>query len=62
MSTVSYAALGSSAGAMPTLSLAHPHTHQVLDGHILEKPHNTDHAREMLARLSGRDHVVMTGL
>lgn len=36
--------------------------HQVLDGQILEKPHNTDHAREMLARLSGREHVVLTGV
>ena len=34
----------------------------VLDGEILGKPKDADQAREMLARLSGRDHVVLTGV
>lgn len=31
------------------------------DGQILGKPRNDDHAREMMARLSGRSHRVFTG-
>lgn len=34
----------------------------VLDGEILGKPKNAAHAREMLARLSGRTHSVLTGV
>lgn len=34
----------------------------VLDGAILGKPEDTDDARAMLARLSGRTHVVYTGM
>jgi septum formation protein len=34
----------------------------VLDGRILGKPRDTDHAARMLARLSGRSHVVLTGV
>jgi septum formation protein len=34
----------------------------VLDGEILGKPRDAAHAREMLARLSGRTHHVLTGL
>ncbi len=33
-----------------------------LDGEILGKPRDSAHAREMLARLSGRTHHVLTGL
>jgi len=32
-----------------------------LDGVVLEKPRDAAHAREMLARLAGRAHVVHTG-
>ena len=34
----------------------------VLDQEILGKPRDLDHARQMLGRLSGRPHTVMTGL
>ena len=34
----------------------------VLDGEMLGKPHSADHAREMLGRLSGRTHEVITGV
>lgn len=34
----------------------------VLDDHLLGKPAGREEAVEMLARLSGRDHVVITGL
>jgi len=34
----------------------------VLDGQVLGKPRSRDDARQMLARLSGREHVVLTGL
>jgi septum formation protein len=33
----------------------------VVDGDILGKPENADSARRMLRRLSGREHVVVTG-
>jgi septum formation protein len=33
-----------------------------LDGEILGKPRDSAHAREMLARLSGRTHHVLTGM
>jgi len=33
-----------------------------LDGEILEKPRDSWHAREMLAKLSGRTHHVLTGI
>jgi nucleoside triphosphate pyrophosphatase len=33
-----------------------------LDGEILGKPRDAGHAREMLAKLSGRTHHVLTGL
>jgi len=33
-----------------------------LDGEILGKPRDSAHAREMLARLSGRTHQVLTGI
>ncbi|MFT4603972.1 MAG: septum formation protein [Rhodothermales bacterium] len=34
----------------------------VLDGRILGKPNDEDHARSMLRTLSGRSHVVYTGI
>ena len=34
----------------------------VLGGDVLGKPRDRDHASEMLRRLSGRSHVVMTGV
>ncbi len=34
----------------------------VIDGHVLGKPRDRAHAREMLKRLSGRSHIVMTGV
>ena len=34
----------------------------VVDGHILGKPADDDEARAMLARLSGREHQVMSGV
>jgi septum formation protein len=33
-----------------------------IDGHVLNKPQDLDHAREMLRRLAGRTHTVYTGL
>lgn len=37
-------------------------TEVVMDGAVLGKPRSEEHAREMLARLAGRTHEVMTGL
>ena len=34
----------------------------VVDGEVLGKPRDRQHAAEMLRRLSGRSHVVMTGV
>lgn len=34
----------------------------VLDGEMMGKPYSADHAREMLSRLSGRTHEVITGV
>lgn len=34
----------------------------VVDGDVLGKPQNREHAHAMLRRLSGRSHVVMTGV
>jgi len=34
----------------------------VIDGEVLGKPRDRAHAHEMLKRLSGRSHVVMTGV
>ena len=33
----------------------------ILDGEIMGKPHNPEKAREMLNKLSGRKHVVISG-
>jgi septum formation protein len=37
-------------------------TEVVLDGHILGKPRTSEDARQMLAKLSGRTHSVLTGV
>jgi nucleoside triphosphate pyrophosphatase len=37
-------------------------TEVVLDGHVLGKPRTTEDARNMLAKLSGRIHTVVTGV
>jgi septum formation protein len=34
----------------------------VVDGDVLGKPRSREHAAEMLRRLSGRSHIVMTGV
>ncbi|KAG0172532.1 hypothetical protein DFQ28_010613 [Apophysomyces sp. BC1034] len=34
----------------------------VIDGHVLEKPRDYDHAVTMLQKLSGRTHEVLTGV
>lgn len=34
----------------------------ILDGQIMGKPEDEKHARDMLARLAGREHEVITGL
>jgi septum formation protein len=34
----------------------------VVDGDVLGKPRDRQHAAEMLSRLSGRSHIVMTGV
>ncbi len=47
--------------ARPMLVLA-ADTVVALDGHILGKPTSEDHAREMLERLGGQTHVVITGV
>jgi len=33
-----------------------------VDGDVLGKPRDREHAKQMLRRLSGRSHVVMTGV
>jgi septum formation protein len=53
------AALPEAAGASVILAAD---TIVVLDGQILEKPHDAAHAEELLARLSGRWHEVITGV
>jgi len=37
-------------------------TEVVLDGQVLGKPRTSEHARQMLAKLSGRTHSVLTGV
>lgn len=34
----------------------------VLDGHVLEKPHDFDHANRMLSSMSGQKHQVLTAV
>ena len=49
------------AGAVVQEILA-SNTTVVLDGEMFGKPYSADHAREMLGRLSGRTHEVITGV
>jgi septum formation protein len=37
-------------------------TEVVLDGHVLGKPRTSEDARQMLTKLSGRTHAVLTGV
>jgi septum formation protein len=37
-------------------------TEVVVDGHVLGKPRDAAHARQMLRRLSGREHVVLSAV
>ena len=55
------AAVANTAKAAGAIVLA-ADTTVVLDETILGKPHDDDDAREMLRRLSGRGHEVMTGV
>jgi len=55
------AALRLESVAEPGLILA-ADTAVVIDGEPLGKPRNPDHAREMLRRLRGREHEVLTGV
>ncbi|MFH6974060.1 Maf family protein [Neisseria sp. 23W00296] len=50
---------GKAPSAAPVLSAD---TAVVLDGQILGKPESPDHARTMLAALSGREHQVLTAV
>jgi septum formation protein len=49
-------------GAMRECIVVGADTTVELDGEILGKPRESSHAREMLAKLSGRTHHVLTGL
>jgi len=46
-------------GAAPVLGAD---TEVVIDGEVLGKPRDRDHARQMLQRLQGRGHEVLSGL
>jgi septum formation protein len=50
------------APAFPTALTLGADTVVVLDGDVLGKPTDDEHAAEMLARLSGRSHTVFTGI
>ncbi len=50
------------AAASPDALVIGSDTIVVIDGDVLGKPRDEAHAAEMLARLSGRSHVVMTGI
>ena len=57
---VAKAAIG--AGRHPDKAVVAGDTTVVIDGLILAKPRDDDEAREMLERLSGRRHEVLTGV
>ncbi len=46
----------------PTALVLAADTSVILDGEILGKPQNDQHGRQMLERLSGRSHTVLTGV
>lgn len=47
---------------LPAAPVLAADTSVILDGRILGKPENPEHAAEMLRRLSGREHQVLTGI
>src|ERR1700731_4530680 len=51
-----------SAGAVGPAIIIAADTEVVLDGHVLGKPRTSEDARQMLAKLSGRRHSVVTGV
>lgn len=55
-------ALEISASADPEDLIIAADTVVAVDGQVLGKPHSTQHAREMLSALSGREHTVYTGV
>lgn len=50
------------AAAHPDTPVLGADTAVVIDGEILGKPHDAEHAKAMLRRLSGRTHRVITGV
>ena len=55
-------ALEISASADPEDLIIAADTVVAVDGRVLGKPHSTQHAHQMLAALSGREHTVYTGV
>src|ERR1700730_7505136 len=55
------AELGSARAVGPAIIIS-AGTQVVLDGHVLGKPRTSEDARQMLAKLSGRRHSVLTGI
>jgi septum formation protein len=53
--------LGQISSLMP-LPVLSADTEVVVDGEVLGKPRDADHARQMLRRLSGREHVVLSAV
>lgn len=47
---------------LPELPVLSADTCVVIDGHILGKPRDTDHAKSMLRMFSGRTHQVLTAI
>lgn len=60
-SAAAFERLGPISDARPVVVLG-ADTTVVVDGQILGKPHDDHEAREMLGRLAGRDHQVLTGI
>jgi septum formation protein len=55
------AELASARAVAPVIIIA-ADTEVVLDGHVLGKPRTSEDARQMLIKLSGRTHSVLTGV
>jgi septum formation protein len=55
------AELASARAVAPAIIIA-ADTEVVLDGHVLGKPRTSEDARQMLIKLSGRTHSVLTGV
>lgn len=60
--TLSLGKAESVAGSYPDAVVIAADTFIVLDGALLGKPHTAERASEMLALLSGRSHVVLSGV